>query len=79
MKKALELLQHCESIFDMDMFFNVTVTENRIDFMATATTENVTYFKDIGYIFEYNNNINMLISSCQPEFEITLRIILSLN
>ena len=79
MKKALELLHHYEGIFDMDMFFNVTVTDSRIDFMARSTPENVAYFIDKGYIFEYNNNINMLISSSPQEFEITLRIILSLN
>ena len=79
MKKALELLQHYEGVFDMDMFFNVTVTDSRIDFMAKATTENVAYFKEKGYKFEYNNNINMLISTSKPEFPIILRIILSLN
>ena len=79
MKKALELLHHYEGIFDMDLFFNVTVTDSRIDFMARATTENVAYFKDNGYVFEYNNKINMLISSCPPEFDILVRIILSLN
>jgi len=79
MKKALELLHHYEGIFDMDMFFNVTVTDSRIDFMAKATPENGKYFNQKGYTFEYNNNINMLISSSSQEFEITLRIILSLN
>lgn len=79
MKKALELLNHYQGIFDMNMFFNVTVTDSRIDFMARSTSENVAYFIDKGYIFEYNNNINMLISSCPPEFDILVRIILSLN
>lgn len=79
MKKALELLHHYEGIFDMNMFFNVTVTDSRIDFMARATTENVAYFKKKGYVFEYNNNINMLFCISPKEFGITIRIILSLN
>ena len=79
MKKALELLHHYEGIFDMNMFFNVTVTEGRIDFMGYATKENIEYFKEKGYVFEYNNSINMLFCISPKEFGIAIRIILALN
>ena len=79
MKKALELLHHYEGIFDMNMFFNVTVTEGRIDFMGYVTKENIEYFKEKGYVFNYNNNINMLFCISPKDFGITIRIILALN
>ena len=76
MKKALEYFTQFENTFEMERFFNFTITSYKIDAMGYFTTENYKYFKDKKCTFEFNNEIGMLIST-YVEYGITIRIILT--
>ena len=78
MKKTFDFLALKQSTGDLNRFFNINITENKIDLMGKASKENLAYYKERGWHFEYNNNIGMLMSTI-VESDITVRIILTPN
>lgn len=79
MKKALEYFTQFENTFEMERFFNLSITSYKIDAMGYLTTENFKYFKDKkNCSFEFNNEIGMAVST-YVEYGITIRIILTLT
>ena len=78
MKKTFDYLALKQSTGDLDRFFCITINQNKIDLMGYATKDNLTYYKERGWHFEFNNNIGMLMATI-VECDITVRIILPPN
>ena len=79
MKKALELLNHYQGIFDMYMFYNISIREDAITFQGWNSKLKQKYFETQGYIFSYPEGYNEMLCGSIIVEGIEITIVLTIN